>query len=178
MKLILFMVLVAALTPARVWADWQYTRWGMTANDVIAASGRLATKADNSKEHGTKRLNALLSAPYSSGRFSFLTRFLFDKGSDSLARVRLNLLDPELCHDLQGALYSKYGRPESHTKNDYLDSEFINWQDVENHNAVALIRIGKTSCSLHYWPLADSYVFRVFRNGDPYRASVFFSNSP
>ncbi len=48
-------------------------------------------KEDNPKAHGTKRLNALLSAPYLSDRFSFLTRFLFDKGSDLLARVRLNL---------------------------------------------------------------------------------------
>jgi hypothetical protein len=136
-----------------VLADWQYTRWGMKPEEVVEASGNVAVPDPNSKAHSTDSANAVLVAPYTSGRFEFRASFLFDKKSGLLGWVNLSLLDPSLCPNLYGALYSRYGKPESQSKSPFIESS--DWRDVQNNNGIALIKIGNQSCSLKYSPLVD-----------------------
>jgi len=141
-----------SLSPAALWADWQYTRWGMKPEEVIQASGKIAIVEPNTTAHSTETATALLTAPYTTGRFNFDVKFLFNKKTSLLARVYLSLLDPNLCAELHGALYSRYGKPESQNS---AIMESSNWRDVQNNNGIALIKIGNRSCSVQYWPLID-----------------------
>lgn len=154
MMLLLLAVFFATLSPVQLWADWQYTRWGMKPEEVVRASGNVAMKEPDPKAHSTKTEDAVLFTPYTSGRFKFRTTFLFDKNTGLLGRVHLELLDPHLCHDLHGALFSKYGKPESENKMKGI-VESSTWRDVKNNNGMGLLNIGGTSCSIQYWPLTD-----------------------
>ena len=72
---------VACQLPTSALADWQYTRWGMSPKEVIAASKGAATETtlDQRKGGGTKGTEALLQAPYTSGKFQFRAMFNFSK---------------------------------------------------------------------------------------------------
>jgi hypothetical protein len=70
------------VTPAH--ANWQYTKWGMTPEQVIDASGNTVSKIPADQQRGKSRPGfvGLLSGVYSTGDFSFRVDFQFvkDKG--------------------------------------------------------------------------------------------------
>ena len=112
-KLVALATSVAALPLSTVLADWQYTRWGMKPEEVVQASGGIGVKETKPQRHSTETEIALLVAPYTTGRFTFRARFLFNKTTGGLARVHLDLINVKLCNDLHGALVSRYGEPSS-----------------------------------------------------------------
>ena len=110
------------------YADWQYTRWGMSIDDVIVASGGIANPNSNVERESTENLRALLKAPYQAGRFKFNVQFMFDTWSKKLVRVKLVLLDPSLGSELEDAMKNKYGAP-------ILENSVgTRWRDEENNN--------------------------------------------
>lgn len=93
-------------------ADWQYTRWGMTIDQVAAASNgslRPCTVKGCEGPSGGE-FEPKLFGPYTSGKFNFTAFSLFDK-SGGLARIYLRLEDPAQASRLHDALTSKYGNP-------------------------------------------------------------------
>ena len=62
-------VLLIAQAP-EAHADWQYTRWGMTPQQVIDASGGRAVKNDNVSGDSTDDAQGLLQAYYSMGTYN------------------------------------------------------------------------------------------------------------
>ncbi len=130
------------------YADWQYTRWGMSVDDVIVASGGIAKPNSNVARESTKNLRTLLKAPYQTGKFKFNVAFMFDTWSKKLVRVNLVLLAPSLGSELGNALKSKYGPP-------ILDSSrAANWRDEENGNNIAWYRIGSLLSGVQYWAIS------------------------
>ena len=99
---------VLATTPA--FADWQYTQWGMTADQAIAASsGALSPCTPTACKGATGgKLQPKTIGQYQSGEFKFENIMLFDDAG-GLAKVRLKLVDPAQITRLQSALVSKYG---------------------------------------------------------------------
>jgi hypothetical protein len=119
---------------AAAWADWQYTKWGMTEPQVVAASkgaaGRVAPKDVKGGRTGTVNL---LSAPYRTGRYEFTAIFAFDGVTRKLATVTLKVINPSDGYGVKSELMGKYGKPtrtSDGTTEWQTDTEVITFIDV------------------------------------------------
>lgn len=138
-------------------ANWQYTRWGMTPEQVMAAStGQLKACYDACKGQDTNIQIARFLGPYQSGPFNFTAYMLFDRRSDTLAQVTLDLSQPSAASALIGALGRQYGEP---AVTDYSKSmEVIMWRNSTDD--INVVVIGDPShvvdASLSYEPRQNS----------------------
>ncbi len=96
----LFAIVVGLFVCAPVFGDWQYTKWGMTREQVVEASKGRATPT------GPK---GTLVAPYEGGGYQFQASFAFDK-TGGLSSVGLELKDGNQAIALRNALLGKYGK--------------------------------------------------------------------
>lgn len=94
-------------------ADWQYTRWGMTPDEVIEASRGQAVRPDSTfiARNSPDGYVAALVAPYKAGDFLFEAVFQFREQDHRLAMVDLNLRNHEIRLQLHNALEGLYGKP-------------------------------------------------------------------
>ena len=112
MSIILGMCVV--LIPNAGVADWQYTKWGMTVDEVIIASdGKAKEYVDSGRDSDTAR--TLATAPYVAGDFLFEANFMFDRKTQNLRHVKLTLRKGN-GHSLYAALVNRYGKPVSETE--------------------------------------------------------------
>ena len=95
---------IVVASPAN--ADWQYTRWGMTPEQVKTSSRGAATE-NTDTELDAKELKAKLTAPYRSGALLFRADFLFNS-ANKLSVVRLKLDDSGSCISLISQLSVTY----------------------------------------------------------------------
>src|SRR6201996_4310901 len=92
-------------------ADWEYTKWGMTPEQVVSASKNMAKEGSDLRPDSDGNVTKLV-APYQSGKFPFEAQFGFD-AAGRLASVTLVLndtagmdmgadmkMDHGECHDL------------------------------------------------------------------------------
>jgi len=108
-------VLLAATWPAA--ADWQYAKWGMTVDQLAAASkGQMKRCGAACDKQTTSTETALLYSPYQSGEFPFTAFAFFDNQSKKLAYMNLRLDDSSKGYALIAALKAKYGEPASGSK--------------------------------------------------------------
>ncbi len=148
-KSISMLALVAlVLSNAPAFADWQYTKWGMTPDDVSEASEGTAVLPDTAIELvGSNPPVHLLTAPYAlaDGSLQFQAHFFFHD-SQSLEMV---LLEPFVqdCVTVYRRLEETYGHGIRHR--DQIISS-AKWFDRENGNVVFFAEISDTSCSLRY----------------------------
>lgn len=129
-------------------ADWQYTRWGMTPGQVVAAShGAVSTSSGDPGDH-VEGEEVGASGTYASGDFKFRAVFYFI--NDKLADIRLKLLgsDP---YALKNSLDGVYGKPfyDSH------DGFIVTYHDAKKNNRIDLVTIGDLA-TLEYRPLVDA----------------------
>jgi hypothetical protein len=145
--------LAALLTPtAAAHADWQYTKWGMTVDQVSASSkGKMIRCGMACDKQRTETDTALLYAPYQSGEFEFTAFAFFNNESKKLTSVSLRLDDRTKGYQLIAALKAKYGPPSSesgvgsimaivqwHTPADRMDVTLIG--GVNDHSATLTYR--------------------------------------
>ena len=111
--LLAWLMLGAALWPNAAGANWQYTKWGMTPQQVqSAAKGKLSpiTAADSCLACASV---PLLAGDYAVGGQVFRVRFEFDDGK-TLSKVVLAMQSTGRtwgCNDLFDSLSLKYGAP-------------------------------------------------------------------
>lgn len=130
-------------------ADWQYTRWGMSPQQVLEAAGGAAKAHHMPSDDGPTQRSKVV-APYRSGEHLFRSRFVFDL-SDNLIIVMLELSDLSKCPELYRDLTSAYGPPQSFGSGRSLPK----WWDKKNGNVVLLIdTLG--SCSIQYTPIVQA----------------------
>jgi hypothetical protein len=162
-------ILIPVLTAPSL-ADWQYTRWGMTADEVRTASGGTAATPPK-PGHGweDETTEGLLSAPYQAGRFSFTAEFLFSKTDHKLASVELQFLQEDASklprkerwareadltadrRELVNTMIQKYGKPE---RDQILVSGLVHRLDWRtDEDAVSLLEIGSHAILIIYKPL-------------------------
>ena len=149
MRQILFVALfLANVTIAQ--ADWQYTKWGMTQDQIIEASGHSAVLSGHD-----------LEAPYEAAGLKFVARFGFDKVDHTLNRVTLTLTGERgKATSLLLALGRKYGKPGKETGS-MVDSD-SHTQGIQSYN-----------CSQEWWTEADHVTFRYWEYGlDPFMAAA------
>jgi hypothetical protein len=152
LRLLAAFMMFAGSSPA--FADWQYTKWGMTPEQVVAASKSKA--AIGSGEPGDLIRGSPLQVgavgTYASGKWQFKAKFYFD--NKKLDFVQLNLLNGESgCGSLWADMKSVYGKPFSESED--AITHLAIWQDEAKNNRIALFEIGRSSCSIDYKPLKD-----------------------
>ena len=127
-------------------ADWEYTKWGMTLQQVVSASKNLARESSDRRPDSAGNVTKLV-APYKSGKFSFEARFEFD-AADRLSAVTLFLTDKWLCDELQVSVETAYGPVQGGTSTSLYIIE--NWQDQKNKNSVTFTALYRSDCYIHY----------------------------
>jgi hypothetical protein len=140
MRILAVLAALAALAiAAPAHADWQWTRWGMTPEQVIAAS-------DGKAVYNAKGM-LTLSQPMTVQSCSFQVYFEFDE-SKTLAAVALDS-DADCYSDLVVALTSIYGPPVSFDDNSRI------FGDLTKGNRISIIGIyGGTT--IKYRPLPNN----------------------
>lgn len=90
-------------------ADWEFTKWGMSPEQVVQASKGKARPPGPEEDIST----VLLTQDWQSGRFLFTVSYIFNKhgGGQRLGEVKLQLQNTQLRGQLLDALKEKYGTP-------------------------------------------------------------------
>jgi hypothetical protein len=146
-------------------ADWEYTRWGMTPEQVAGAAKKL-TKASSDLHPDSDGNVTKLVAPYHSGMFSFQAEFGFN-AADRLSSVTLVMKDksagmgmamdrgPDMnmdqggCHDLLASVKTTYGPPRS-GRSAHMQYVIETWQDPKNKNNVTYTVLDGVGCYVQY----------------------------
>jgi hypothetical protein len=143
--------------------DWEYTKWGMTPQQVVSASKNLATEASDLRPDSDGNVTKLVAA-YQSGKFSFEAQFGFD-ATDRLASVTLVLndksagmdmgagadanMDHGVCYDLLVSVNTAYGPPQGGGAAHMLYG-IETWQDQKNKNNVTYTMLDGVGCYVQY----------------------------
>jgi hypothetical protein len=143
---------VAILTPAL--ANWEFAKWGMTLDELIAASGGKAIRYSEKeiKEKSTfigYKCQAYMPN-YATGKFKFEVRFCFD-ARENLFSVDL-YTDGQDFYELDRTLRGVFGRP-AEEKDGLVPSRI--WTDRTKGNVVRLVRVSSTI--LQYQPIAKGF---------------------
>ena len=144
-------------------ADWEYTKWGMTPQQVASASRNLTRKGSDLHPDSDGNVTKLV-APYRSGKFSFEAQFGFD-AADRLSSVTLVLndksagmdmdmgadmnMDQGVCHDLQVSVKTTYGPPQG-GGSAHMQYSIETWQDQKNKNNVTYAVLDGVGCYVQY----------------------------
>ncbi|MBY5558767.1 hypothetical protein HFO41_03535 [Rhizobium leguminosarum] len=142
--------LSVTLTTSSAKADWQYTKWGMTVQELVSAS-----PSESNLRNGSTNSNVLtVIGEYSAEKFAFKSRFEFSE--NSLVAVRLTLSDGSMkaCSQLQDALEAIYGRSEEGFTmygESLLPFPYKRWREEDAGNIITLI--GIDDCDLLYKPI-------------------------
>ena len=123
-------------------AGWQYTRWGMSPDQVVAASRGAAWKAV-SPALGMNTLGRHVAGSY---KFDVSFRY----ASTGLDFVLAKPVDPSQCTSLRDDMLATYGQPVEEKTGFYGVS--YRWDDKNNDNAVRFFP-SNDGCGLNYQPL-------------------------
>lgn len=130
-------------------ADWQYTKWGMTQEQVRAAGTSVKEGTDRSDR---TTLDFALEAPYVAAGHEFRAAFGFDRQSGTLSAVVLHPTNDSECLTIRGDITSKYGDPFSEDRNQVAATKI--WKDAKERNRVEFTEIPMVnSCSITYKPI-------------------------
>lgn len=139
--------------PSAAIADWEYTKWGMSPDQVVKASKGKAQQHPRDADNSTDGADALVSGTYSAAGYNFTTHFRFGKNDGGLSAVLHELKPPSKCGELFASLQNIYGKPD----NDILTPGILSghvWRDQKKDNHVSLLSIGPdlapSSCDLTY----------------------------
>lgn len=116
----LFVVSFALSGLAR--ADWQETRWGMKPNEVRALVSGATDLTEQEKARLPKSGPNFLPfhGEYNSGSYHFRSYFLFDKATNGLNIVRLDLVAVDQGAALLASMKDKYGKPSREEDNTFV----------------------------------------------------------
>jgi hypothetical protein len=142
-------------------ADWEYTKWGMTPQQVVTASNNLATAGSDLRPDSDGNVSKLV-APYQRGKFSFEAQFGFD-ATDRLASVTLVLNDKSAgmdmdadsnmahgaCYDLQVSVNAAYGPPQG-GGSVHMQYSIETWQDQTSKNKITYTALDGVGCYVQY----------------------------
>src|SRR5580704_14891470 len=146
-------------------ADWEYTKWGMTPQQVISAAKNRTRKSSDLHPDSDGNVTKLV-APYKSGKFSFEAQFGFD-AADRLSSVTLVLNDKSAgmdmdmgadmnmnmdhggCHDLQVSVKTAHGPPQG-GGSAHMQYSIETWRDQKNKNNVTYTVLDGVGCYVQY----------------------------
>lgn len=151
MRLAIFGVALAITSlPSAAHADWQYTNWGMTVDQVVAAAGSQVTATSGTPGDVIEGLAVGAKGTYMIGTEAFPATFYFQHGG--LARVKLAGESDSVCWALEKKLGDQYGSPFSRVDAAFMQQ--VTWKDAGHENRVEFTSFGD-SCSLYYVPITS-----------------------
>jgi hypothetical protein len=110
-------------------AHWQYTRWGMSRDEVMSASKGAAHAPLQPDRYYQDDFIHLLESTYKNNDLTFDVKFLFDHRK-RLARVKLEPVDTKRCLSLEEHLSDAYGA--SYFRERTSTDMTIKWKDERN----------------------------------------------
>lgn len=145
--------LCMVLLPISAHADWQYARWDMSPEQVIAASKGVAARLENPAiaRNGER---ALLTAPYATNNIPFVVYFWFAVGEPKLVRVSLGTQYPADCPIVRSHLSGIYGAPQV---SDLGPPSSLRWRGDATGNFIAFSQYGDARCVLDYYPISNPW---------------------
>lgn len=123
--------IILGATPVE--AHWQYTRWGMSREEVISASKGTAHAPSQSDKYYKNELIHLLDSTHNAKDLTFNVKFLFDQRK-RLARVKLEPLDMGRCPSLRELLSDSYGS--AYFRESSSTDTTVKWRDKKNKNII------------------------------------------
>jgi hypothetical protein len=137
-------------------ADWEYTNWGMTPEQVIKASHGLAEKImPLSREY--RQRGKWVRSTHKSGELAYNVVFRFELNSKGLDRVQLTLNDLNKCGSLAPLLKTRYG--DLKAKVMAPGWRRFTWKDDKSNSRIRFTegRNGGSlvSCGIEYSPLGS-----------------------
>ncbi len=156
------LIIILSVNYAR--ADWQYTRWGMTVEEVVSAPKGTLKRCVPSTCAGQETENdiAMLFGDYRSDGFLFTIFSLFDRTTGKLSSISLKLKDARQVYGLASALRAKYGAP---AIADGTPGLLESWTWRPGSDQISLIAIGShppSDASLTYQPRVTPSNRRLF----------------
>ena len=111
------LVLLSLVSPAV--ADWQWSKWGMSVQEVIAASqnSAIATSPKEKIDNSTLYAISNLKMPYRANGMNFTAYFMFSGENEGLKCVSLKILDSDKISELQYEVNLIYGKPDIFSEN-------------------------------------------------------------
>jgi hypothetical protein len=147
-----------ALVPTAALADWQYTKWGMSPEEVVAASNgnaHLVSEAEAAKTFRSAEYVVLLAkGDHSADGEKFSVIFDFTKQAKRLQGVTLKATDPSRCYIYRRVLLNKYGAPVDTNRG---PTEDLKWRDLPSGNAVDWIYASPGTCLLQIEPINSDF---------------------
>ena len=128
-------------------ADWQYTKWGMTPEQVVAASGGKAKLL-----HGVQYPppHEILAGSETTVRDMPLSvNFLFRGRKLTEVHLGHGCDDAREAATLQSALYDRFGRP---VRDERGDNIFQAWRDEKSGDVITFLYVPKNLCAITYTP--------------------------
>lgn len=104
-------IFLIVLATSKAHADWQYTKWGMTPDQVVAASGGKAVMIlpDDKLAKSDLQSKSKVRADYATNELSF--RSYFEFGPSGLEAVRLKPINDDAIYRANSLIESVYGKP-------------------------------------------------------------------
>jgi hypothetical protein len=104
--------LAALLIAPAARADRQYTKWGMTPEQVVAASGGKAELLPPKRRPRIPPLETAASGEFQDGAMQLRTAFSFNTDGGGLACVSYGLMSHDGDEAFKTSLISRYGQPQ------------------------------------------------------------------
>ena len=145
--------LVYGSTLTTAFAHWQFTKWGMSPDQVVEASNGTAQTHLKISGSSADDYDHLSSGEYSSTGFDFQVHFLFRRQTGRLEVVNLMLNDSSKCRSLFATLKLSYGKPIQEIDEPGVLRAYV-FRDLDAMNQVNAIAIGgleaTTDCVVQY----------------------------
>jgi hypothetical protein len=146
------------LMPTAALADWQYTKWGMSPEDVVAASNgkaHLVPEAEAAKTlHSSEYVIPLAKGDHSANGEKFSVMFDFTRQAKRLQTVTLTATDPSRCYIYKRMLLNKYGAPIDTERG---PTEGLKWRDLPSGNAIDWIPATPRICLIQIEPINSDF---------------------
>jgi hypothetical protein len=126
---------ITVLLSSAAHADWQFTKWGMTPDQVVAASGGKAAVLPAKNHVSSQGLRVVAAMPWESETLHFQVGFMFD-GKNALRRVSMLLKSGGTAADLLRALKAKYGPPDQQMSE--AGAVYAHWYRADDINFLAV----------------------------------------
>ncbi|WP_319422406.1 hypothetical protein [Pleurocapsa sp. FMAR1] len=122
-KLLLSCAITASMV-APAYANWQFTEWGMSRDDLWKSSP-IAMRKDSTL---TKCAHSYYESDWQAGKLKFIACYGFDPANDSLNKIQLHLKDYSERDSFYDALVAKYGQPKINTNLKEIRLIFYEWR--------------------------------------------------
>lgn len=152
---LLYLCLAQVFIGAKAFANWQFTQWGMSVEEVIQAGNGSVERYRGMPliyPRGTIDSEELLKSEFEAEGILFDAYFLFDEKNKKLVEVILIAADKSKCSILLPRLLIIYGAPANEFNVDNTESKVTIWHDRANHN-IAVYNNLSFKCYMNYLEL-------------------------